>query len=83
MTGYKWHWSGSLLAYVDNVNVISDNIRTIEINADLLVNACKDIGLAVNTGKTKYLEIGRHRRIKVNENITVGGNSYEKVKTFR
>ena len=26
----------------------------------MLLNACKDIGLAVNTGKTKYMEIGRH-----------------------
>ena len=24
----------------------------------MLLNACKDIGLAVNTGKTKYMEIG-------------------------
>ena len=26
-----------------------------------LLNGCKDVGLAVNTGKTKYMEIGRHR----------------------
>jgi hypothetical protein len=30
------------------------------IFADML-NAYKDIGLVVNTGKTKYMEIGRHR----------------------
>ena len=29
-------------------------------NADVSLNACKDIGLAVNTGKTKYMEIGPH-----------------------
>ena len=28
------------------------------IHADVLLNACKDIGLAVNTGKTKYMDIG-------------------------
>ena len=39
----------------------SDDIRTVERNADVLLNACKDIGSAVNTGKTKYMEIGRHR----------------------
>ena len=38
------------LAYADDVNLIGD-IRTIERNA------CKDIGLAVNIGKTKYMEI--------------------------
>ena len=35
-----------------------DDIRTIERNADVLLNSCKDIRLAVNTGKTKYMEIG-------------------------
>ena len=33
----------------------------------MLLNACKDIGLAVNIGKTKYVEIGRHRRLIANE----------------
>ena len=30
----------------DDVNLIGDDIRTIERNADVLLNACKDIGLA-------------------------------------
>ena len=46
------------------------------------LNACKDIGLAVNTGKIKYMEIGRHRGMIANEHIKIGSNSYEKVKTF-
>jgi hypothetical protein len=36
------------------------------------------IGLAVNTGETKYIEIGRHRDMIVNEDIRIGINSYEK-----
>ena len=51
--------------------------------ADVLLNACKDIGLAVNTGKTKYMKTGRHRGIMENEHIMVGTDSYEKVKTFK
>ena len=49
----------------------------------MLLSACKDIGLAVNTGKTKYMEIGRHRGMMANERIWIGSNSYEKVKTFK
>ena len=30
-----------------------------EINAEVLLNACKEICLAVNTEKTKYMEVGR------------------------
>jgi hypothetical protein len=49
----------------------------------VLLNACKDIGLAVNTGKTKYMEVGRHRGLMANAHIKIGSNSYEKVKTFK
>ena len=40
-----------VLDYADDVNLIGNDIRTIERNADVLLNACKDIGLAVNIGK--------------------------------
>ena len=69
--------------YADDVNLIGDDISTIERNADVLLNACKDIGLAVNTGKTKYKEIRRHRGMIANAHIKIGSNSYEKVKTFK
>ena len=45
---------GLVLAYADDVNLIGGDIRTIERNADVLLNACKDIGLAVNIGKTVH-----------------------------
>ena len=40
-----------VLAYEGDVNLIGDDIRNVERNADVLLNACKDIDLAVNTGK--------------------------------
>ena len=46
----------------------------------MLLNACKDIGLVLNIGKTKYMEIGRHRGMLSNEQIRIGSNSYENVK---
>ena len=45
------------LAYADDVKLIGHAIIAIERNADVFLNACKDIGLAVNTGKTKYMEM--------------------------
>ena len=71
------------MAYADDVNLIDDDISTTERNADVLLNACKDIGLAVNTGKTKYMEIGRHRGRIANEHFKIGSNSYEKVENFK
>ena len=52
--------ANQILAFADDVHLIDDDIKTIERNADVLLNACKDIGVALNTGKTKYMEIGRH-----------------------
>ena len=56
-------------------------IRTTERNADVLLIACKDIGLAVNTGKTKYMEIGSPPVMIANELIRMGSN--DKVKTLK
>ena len=53
------------------VITVGDDIRTIERNAGVLLNACKDIGLAVNTGKTKYMEVRRHRGMIANAHIQV------------
>ena len=71
------------MANVDDINLIGGDIRNIERNADELLNASKDIGLAVNKGKTKYMEIGRHQDMMANDHIRIGSNSYGKVKTFK
>ena len=51
-------------------------------NTDVLY-ACKDIGLAVNIVKNKYMEIGRHWCMMANEHIMIGSNSCKKVKNFK
>jgi len=71
------------LAYADDVNLIGYDIRTIERNADMLLNTCKDIGLAGNTGKTKCMEKRHHRGTIANAHIKIVSISYEKVKTFK
>ena len=43
----------------------------------------KNISLAVNAGKTKHMETGRHGGMIANGHIKIGNNSYEKVKTFK
>ena len=63
--------TNQVLAYVDDVNVISDDIRKIERNFNVLLNVCKDIGSVVNTGKAKYMEIGHYRDIIANEHMVV------------
>ena len=44
-----------------------------------------DIGLTVNIGESKHMEVGCHRGMMPNHYryIAVCSNSYEKVKTFK
>jgi hypothetical protein len=39
-----------VLAFAEDVNLIGECIRTIKRSAGVLLNVCKDIDLAVNTG---------------------------------
>ena len=49
--GLEMNGTHQVLAYADDVNLIGGDIRTIKRNVDVLLNACKDIGLAVKIGK--------------------------------
>ena len=66
-----------VLAYADDLNLIGDDIRRIERNADALLNACKDIDLEVNVEKNKYMAAGHHRDMMANERKS------EKLSIFR
>ena len=48
----------------------------------MLIHTCKDIDLAVNTGKINYFEVGNRRGTMANDHITVGSNMCGKVETF-
>ena len=65
------------------LNVIDNNPRTIERNADVLLSACKGNSLAVNVGESKYMEVGHYQKMMPNEHIRAGSNLYKKVKTLR
>ena len=45
------------------IDLIDDYIRVIEINSDVVLNACKDIDLELTWGKNKwaYLETRQYR----------------------
>ena len=49
----------------------------------MLLNACKNINLVVNMGKTKYMEVGSHRGAMAHKHITVDSNLYDKADTFK
>jgi hypothetical protein len=52
--GLKLNGTHQLLAYADDVNLLGDNIDTINNNIKTLIDASKEVGLEVNVEKTKY-----------------------------
>jgi hypothetical protein len=42
------------LVCADDVNLLGDNIGTIKRNAPTLIDPSKEVGLEINTEKTKY-----------------------------
>jgi hypothetical protein len=59
--GLKLNGTYQLLVYADNVNVLGDNRHTIKENTETVTDASKEVGLDVNTEKTKYMLLSRHQ----------------------
>jgi hypothetical protein len=57
--GLKLNGTHQLQVYADNVNILRGSVHTIKENAEALVVANKEIGLEVNSDKTKYMVMSR------------------------
>jgi hypothetical protein len=79
----KLNGTHQLLAYADGVNVLGDNVDTINKNTQSLIDASKEVGLEVNVEKTKYMLVSRDQNAGQNRDIKIGNRSFENVSQFR
>jgi hypothetical protein len=59
------------------------NIDTIKKNTETLIKASNEVGLEVNTEKTKYMLLSRHQNAVRNHDIKIADRCFENVAKFR
>jgi hypothetical protein len=78
-TRLKLNGTHQLLAYADDVNLLGDNIDTINKNTETLTDASKEVGLEVNVEITKYMLVSLDQNAGQNRKIKIGNRSFENV----
>jgi hypothetical protein len=70
-------------AYADNVNIVVENIDTIQKNRKALLDASKEAGLKMNPEETKYMLVSRCQKAGQRHTIKIANRSFEDVAKFK
>jgi hypothetical protein len=81
--GLKLNGTHQLLVYADDVNLLRDNVDAIKKNTQSLMNTSKEVGLEINTEKTKYMLLSHHQNAGQNHDIKIVNRCFENVVQFR
>jgi hypothetical protein len=73
----------TLYIYTDDVNLLGDNIDTINKNTETLIDASKEVGLEVHVEKTKYMLVSRDQNAGQNRDMKIGNRLFENVSQFK
>jgi hypothetical protein len=71
------------LAYADDINIVGENIDTIQKNTIALLDARKEVGLEVNPEETKYMLVSRCQKAGQRQSRKIANRSFESVAKFK
>jgi hypothetical protein len=69
LVGLKLNGIHQLLVYIDDVNLLEDNIDTIKKNTETVTDSSKKVGLEVNIEKTDYMLMSCYQNARKIHNI--------------
>jgi hypothetical protein len=75
----KLNGTHQLLVYADDVNLLEDDIDTIEKNTETLIDASKEVGLEMNVEKPKYKLLSLPQNVGQNRDMKIANKSFENV----
>jgi hypothetical protein len=81
--GLKLNGTHKLFVYAADVNLPGDNIDTIKKNTETSMDSDKEVGLEVNTEKTKYMLPSHHQNAGQYHDINIANRCFENVAQFR
>ena len=64
-----------IFAYADDFNILGGSVHTVQVNAEALVVATKEIGLEVNADKTKYMIMSRDQNAGRGHSVKIDNSS--------
>jgi hypothetical protein len=83
LVGLKLNGTHQLLVHAHDINILGDDIDTIENNTETLSDSSKEVGLEVNAEKTKYMLLSRHQNAEQNHDIKTADRSFKNVAQFK
>jgi hypothetical protein len=81
--GMKLNGRHQLLIYAVDFTILDENINTVQESTEALLEANREVGLEVNTERTKYMAVFLLQNVGQNHNLFIVNNSFENVAKFK
>jgi hypothetical protein len=77
-------WNYQIVVCADDGSVLGESIYTTNKNRKAMLKAIREVGLEVNTERTKYMVMSRHQNIlRRGYNLLIDNKSFENVANFK